>query len=61
MKGDIKKFKNKQVEITLQYVFDRNRIQGKIMALEGYGLELVDGKGKLNYIVYTSIAAVKEI
>ena len=61
MKGDLKKFKNKQVEIILQYVFDRNRIQGKMVSLEGYGIELEDAKGKPNYIVYTSIAAVKEL
>ncbi len=61
MKGDLKKFKNKQIEIILQNVFDRNRIQGKMVALEGFGLELVDAKGRPNYVVYTSIAAVKEL
>jgi small nuclear ribonucleoprotein (snRNP)-like protein len=61
MKGDLKKFKNKQVEITLQDVFDRNRIQGKLTALDNYGLELLDAKGKINFVVYTSIAAVREL
>jgi small nuclear ribonucleoprotein (snRNP)-like protein len=61
MKGDLKKFKNKQVEIILQDVFDRNRIQGKLTELDSYGLELLDAKGKINFVVYTSIAAVREL